>query len=96
MAVEWCLAAFIWLDIRRRGMQLRQLIGRSWPSVGPVLRDLGIAVLSLIAANLVLAALGFLLKVTPNPGLRSIFPTDQRRLCSGVNAPTGGAVCGLA
>jgi uncharacterized protein len=74
MAFEWLLTAFIWLGIRRRGMRLRDLIGGSWPSVRAVLRDLGIAVLYLIAANLVLSALGFLLKATPSPGLRNIFP----------------------
>lgn len=83
MAVEWCLTAFIWFGIRRRGIRLRELIGGSWPSARAVLRDLGIAVLYLIAANLVLAALGHLLRVSPNQALRSLFPTDQWRLRSG-------------
>lgn len=74
MAVEWGLTAFIWLGIRRRGIRLQELIGGSWPSARAVLLDVGIAALYLIAANLVLAALGFLLKVTPSPGVRNIFP----------------------
>src|SRR5579863_8285461 len=65
MVMEWALTAFIWFGIRRRGLRLQDLIGGSWPSVRAVLRDLGIAVLYLIAANLLLSALGWLLKVTP-------------------------------
>jgi membrane protease YdiL (CAAX protease family) len=74
IAVEWVLTAFIWLSIRRRGIGLRELIGGGWPSVRAVLRDVGIAVLYLIAAHLVLAGLGYLLKLTPTPGVRSLFP----------------------
>lgn len=74
IAVEWVLTAFIWIGIRGRGMRLGELIGGSWPSVRAVLRDLGIAVLFLIASHLVLALLGYLLKVTPSPGVRSLFP----------------------
>lgn len=74
MALEWVLTAFIWFGIRRRGMPLRELIGGSWPTLRAVLRDLGIACLYLIAAHLVLAALGYLLRVTPTPGVRSLFP----------------------
>jgi membrane protease YdiL (CAAX protease family) len=74
MAVEWVLTGFIWFGIRRRGIRLSELVGGSWPSARAVLRDLGITVLYLIAANLVLSGLGFLLKVTPSPGLRNIFP----------------------
>jgi len=76
MVVEWVLTGFIWFGLRGRGMRLRDLIGRSWPGVRDVLRDLGIAVLYLIAANLVLSGLGFLLKVAPSPGLRNILPND--------------------
>jgi membrane protease YdiL (CAAX protease family) len=74
MAVEWLLTAFIWRGIRRRGMRLSELIGGSWPSARAVLRDLGIALLFLVASHLVLGLLGYLLKVTPSPGVRSLFP----------------------
>jgi membrane protease YdiL (CAAX protease family) len=74
IAFEWLLTVFIWFGIRRRDMRLRELIGGSWPSTRAVLRDLGIAVLYLIAAHLVLAGLGYLLEVTPTPGVRSLFP----------------------
>jgi hypothetical protein len=74
MAFEWLTTAFIWFAIRGRGLRLLDLIGGSWPSVKAVLRDLGIAVLYLIAANLVSAAIGFLLKVAPSSGLRNVLP----------------------
>ena len=71
---EWSLTAFIWFGIRRRGIDMRELIGGSWPSARAVLRDLGIAVLYLVAASLVLQGLGYLLKVTSTPGVLSLFP----------------------
>ncbi len=80
MVCELLLTAFIWLAIRRRGMRLRELIGGSWPSLWAVLRDLGIAVVYLIAANLVLSSIGFLLKVTRNPGVRNIFPSGPTEI----------------
>jgi hypothetical protein len=80
MAVEWLLTAFIWFGIQRRGMRLRELIGGSRPSVREVLRDLAIAVLFLIASHLVLALLGYLLKVTPSPGVRSLFPNGSTEI----------------
>jgi membrane protease YdiL (CAAX protease family) len=71
---EWLLIAFIWFGIRHRGLRLRDLIGGSWPSLWAVLRDLGVAVLFLIAATVVLAVLGYLLRATSSVGMRSIFP----------------------
>jgi len=93
MAVEWCLTVFIWLGIRRRGMRLRELISGSWPSMGAVLRDLGIAVLYLIAANLVLAVLGFLLKVTPGPGMRNLFPNGPTEVVLWVMLALTAGIC---
>ena len=74
-------------------MRLRELIGGRWPSVRAVLGDLGIAVLYLIAANLVLAALGFLLKVTPSPGMRSIFPHGPAEVVTWVMLALTAGIC---
>jgi len=90
---EWLLTAFIWFGIRLRGMSLRELIGGSWPSVRAVLRDLGIAVLYLIAANLVLAGLGYLLKLTPTPGVRSLFPNGPIEDVLWVMLSLTGGIC---
>lgn len=77
MAIEWILTAFIWLGIHRRGVSLRELIGGAWPGAGALLRDLGIAIAYPITANVVLTVLGRLLKVTPNVGVRSLFPNGN-------------------
>ncbi|HUJ96213.1 MAG TPA: CPBP family intramembrane glutamic endopeptidase [Terriglobales bacterium] len=74
MAIEWFVVGFIWLGIRWRGVRLAELIGGAWPKPTAVMRDLGIAVLFLIASNFVLALLSHLLKATPNQAMRSIFP----------------------
>jgi membrane protease YdiL (CAAX protease family) len=80
LALEWFLTAFIWLGIRPRRMRLRELIGGSWPSLWAVLRDLGVAILFLIAANVVLTALGYLLRATPSASMRSIFPNGPTEI----------------
>lgn len=74
MVFEWLLTALIWWGVRQRGMHLTELIGGSWPSIRALLRDVGIAVLYLITANLVLALVGFLLKAAPSQGVRNILP----------------------
>ena len=73
-AVEWCMVAFIWLGIRLRGVRMRDLVGGAWPDWRAILRDLGITILFLIAANLVLGLLAFLLRASPNQAIRKIFP----------------------
>ena len=74
MAVEWCIVAFIWVGIRLRGVRMRDLVGGAWPGWRALLRDLGIAILFLIAGNLVLGLLAFLLRASPNQAIRRIFP----------------------
>ena len=41
---------------------------------------MGIAVLFMIAGNSVLALLGYLLKVTPSPGVLSLFPNGPTEI----------------
>jgi membrane protease YdiL (CAAX protease family) len=77
LAIEWVLTAFVWFGIRRRGIRFGELIGGSWPSFWAVLRDLGVAIVFLIASNVVLAVLSFLLKATPGAGVRGIFPNGR-------------------
>lgn len=74
MVWEWLTVAFIWWGVRRRGIRIADLIGGSWPRWTAVLRDLGIAVLFLIASNVILGLLRFALKATPNQAVRSIIP----------------------
>ena len=80
MAVEWGVVAFIWFGIRIRGVQMRDLVGGAWPNWVAALRDLGITILFLVAANLVLALMGFLLRVAPNQAIRNIFPQGRTEI----------------
>jgi len=74
MAVEWSVVAFVWFGIRLRGVQMRDLVGGAWLDWMAILRDLGIAILFLIAGNLVLGLLAFLLRASPNQAIREVFP----------------------
>lgn len=61
MIMEWLIVAFIALGPRWRGASLRTLAGKiplSWRSIG---RDLWLAAAYLLAANIVLAILGYIL-----------------------------------
>jgi membrane protease YdiL (CAAX protease family) len=91
--MEWALTAFIWFGIRRRGMRLQDLIGGSWPTVGSLLRDIGIAVSYLIAANLVLSVLGWLLKVTPGTGIRNVLPNGTAEMALWVMLALTAGIC---
>ncbi len=74
MVWEWLTVAFIWWGVRRRGIRIADLIGGSWPRWTAILRDLGIAVLFLIASNVILGIIRFALKAKPNQAVRSIIP----------------------
>jgi hypothetical protein len=74
ISAEWLIAAFIWLGCRLRGLSIHTLCGemsRGWLTVG---RDLGIAIVFLLAANIVLAPIQKLAHATPNSSLRNILP----------------------
>jgi len=74
MLSEWLIVAFIAYGVRRRGFNLRSLIGGSWPSALTVLRDLAIAVGFLIISAIVVNGLCALLKATPDQALRNLLP----------------------
>lgn len=78
MIMEWLLVAFIALGPRWRGASLRALAGKiplGWRSIA---RDLGLAAAYLIAANIVLAILGHILRhfgpATDNAALKNLLP----------------------
>jgi uncharacterized protein len=62
MAFEWLIFAFIWLGARWQGPSLRQLAGRFSPSWRSIALDLGLAIGYLLAANLILQALGIVIE----------------------------------
>jgi len=74
MTFEWVLVGFIWHGVSRRGIRMSDLVGGRWARPVDFLRDLGIAVGFLLVGGGALEGLGYLLKVTDNPTLRSLLP----------------------
>lgn len=74
IVMEWLVFGFIWFGLRLRNQRIRILLGENWGSDRQILRDLGIAVLFLIVANLILTVLGHLLKAEPNAAIRNLLP----------------------
>jgi hypothetical protein len=78
MTVEWLIVAFIWLGGHWGGASLRTLVGNNSPRWRSILRDLGLAIAYLIAANIVLQILGAvlvrLLHSTSNDMLKNLLP----------------------
>ena len=54
LLIEWFIFAFIWLGFRIQGVPFSSLFGEMSPNIRKVLRDLGLALLFLIVANIVL------------------------------------------
>jgi hypothetical protein len=78
MIMEWLIVAFIALGPRWRGASLRTLTGKNplgWRSIA---RDLGLAAAYLLAANIVLAILGYILAhfgpASDNAALKNLLP----------------------
>lgn len=74
IVMEWLVFGFIWFGLRLRNQRLRILLGENSGGARQILRDLGIAVAYLIVANLILTALGHLLKAEPNAAIRNLLP----------------------
>jgi membrane protease YdiL (CAAX protease family) len=70
---EWLTVAFIAWGVRKRG-GISGLIGGSWPSARAILRDLGVAVLFLFGSGILLGALQFAMRATPNRAVRDLLP----------------------
>jgi uncharacterized protein len=71
---EWAIVAFIGFGVRLRGVSLRSLTGAMSPNLLQVLRDAGVAIIFLVASNLVLGILGRLAKAVPTEALRHLLP----------------------
>jgi uncharacterized protein len=79
---EWLTVAFIAWGIGRRGYRLSDLVGGSWPGPQAFLRDLGVSILFLVGSGLVLGALQYALRSTPNRAVRDLLPqTTLESLC---------------
>jgi membrane protease YdiL (CAAX protease family) len=76
MVFEWVLTGFIAWGIHLRGLRLRDLISGKWQRWTSVVRDLGLAVLFLIVANVILGMVAFSLKAKPGSGARNLIPQN--------------------
>ena len=78
IAIEWLMVAFIALGARWGGASLRTLTGGNSPNWRSIARDLGLAAAFLIAANIVLGVVGFILQhlihTTPNTDIKNLLP----------------------
>jgi uncharacterized protein len=74
MLMEWLVFAFIWFGLRLRKQRLQILLGEKWEGSRKLVRDLALAIGFLITANVILSALGHLLKATTNAAIRSLLP----------------------
>lgn len=74
MIMEWLIFGFIWFGVRRRGVRMPDLIGGSWPTWKSIVRDLGVAIVFLVASNILLALVERLLKTAPNLAVRKLVP----------------------
>jgi hypothetical protein len=78
MAIEWLIVAFIALGARWQGASLSVLAGSFSPTLRSIARDLGLAIVFLIVANIVLGILGFILgrltHATPNAAIKNFLP----------------------
>ncbi|MGP8175923.1 MAG: CPBP family intramembrane glutamic endopeptidase [Terracidiphilus sp.] len=74
LSAEWLITAFIWFGCRMQGISMRSLAGDMASSWRAVLRDLGLAFAFLIAANTVLAVVGYLIHSTPGRSVQNLLP----------------------
>ncbi len=72
--MEWLILAFIWFGLRLRKQKFRVLLGENWGGWQRIPRDLGIAVLYLIIANIVLSIVGHLIRTAPNDAIKGLLP----------------------
>lgn len=75
LLIEWFIFAFVWFGLRIQGVPFSSLFGEMSANIRKILRDLGLALLFLIVANIVLSLLGSLLHVSNhNAALQQLLP----------------------
>lgn len=80
IVMEWIIVAFIWFGLRLRKQRLHALLGENWRGMKGIFRDLGIGVAFLIAANIVLTAIGHLLNAKPNAAVKNLLPHGREEI----------------
>jgi len=75
LLIEWFLFAFIWFGVRIQGVPFSSLFGDLSANLRKILRDIGLALLFLVVANVVLGLLGHLLRQTSqNQAVKQLLP----------------------
>jgi uncharacterized protein len=81
MLMEWCLTAFIWYGVKRRGGELRDLVGGRWARFTDFLRDLGIAIAFMVVCGFgLINGVAHLLKAKTPPGIRNLLPQSPKEI----------------
>jgi membrane protease YdiL (CAAX protease family) len=78
IGLEWVLVGFVWFGLRLRGVRLRDVVGENAWNWRAVLRDVGLALTFLLAANAVLSVGAWLMHSQPNATVRRILPHTSR------------------
>lgn len=78
--MEWVVLAFIWFGLRLRKQPLHVLLGDTWPGLKGIFLDVSIGIGFLIAANIVLSAIGHLLRAKPNAAVRNLLPHGREEI----------------
>ncbi len=93
IVLEWLFVAFVWLGLWLRGRRLRDLLGDNARSWKLVLRDVGIAVAFVVAANVVLAVAGALVHSRPTEALRRILPHTPAEIATFCAVAATAGIC---
>lgn len=80
IVMEWLVFAFIWFGLRLRKQSLRVILGEHWGGIRRIQREILIAVAFLIVANIVLSAIGHLLKAAPNAAVKNLLPHGRNEI----------------
>lgn len=91
IGAEWFITGFIWLGCRRQGISMREFVGARTFGWKPLVKDFGLAVGFLIAANILLAIVGQSVHAGPNQSVRDLLPrTGLEKIAFLVLAATAG------
>ena len=94
MAVEWLLLGFVILGVWRAGSPLHTVLGERWRTAGQFGRDLGIAVLFLIASIMLDSTVGSLLHGdTPNRAVHAMLPAGGLEMVLWVALSLTAGIC---
>jgi membrane protease YdiL (CAAX protease family) len=82
IAAEWLVVLLVWLALRSRGRTIGDLVSGRWPTVGALLKDLGIAIVFMVTAIALVTVLIRLIGggAAQNAGVLAIIPKTPLEL----------------